>query len=77
MHLEKEVMPDLKRALELTKEGYQKGIYTYQEWFASRDALLQSQRSLINYREATLLNEALIEQWTGQSLKSFTFNLQD
>jgi len=77
LHLEKEVMPDLKRALELTKEGYQKGIYTYQEWFASRDALLQSQRSLINYREATLLNEALIEQWTGQSLKSFTFNLQD
>ena len=77
LHLEKEVMPDLKRALELTKEGYQKGIYTYQEWFASRDALLQSQRSLVNYREATLLNEALIEQWTGQSLKSFTFNLQD
>lgn len=77
LHLEKEVMPDLKRALELTKEGYLKGIYSYQEWFASRDAFLQSQRSLINYRETTLLNKALIEQWTGQSLKSFTFNIQD
>ncbi len=64
-HLNENVIPDLRQAMTLTLEGYQQGIYNYQEWIASREALIRTQARVIDLSETALINQALIEQWTG------------
>ncbi|QJR79409.1 TolC family protein [Alteromonas pelagimontana] len=64
-HLNKSIIPDLQQAMKLTLEGYEQGIYNYQEWLTSREALIRTQARVIDLSETALIHQALIEQWTG------------
>ncbi|AXR05571.1 TolC family protein [Salinimonas sediminis] len=66
-HINDIVLPDLKAATTLVLEGYQQGIYSYQDWITSTDALIRTREKVIEYSENALLNQSLIEQWTGLS----------
>lgn len=62
------VLPDLREALDLTRSAYEKGRYSYVEWQLAQRELLAAQRDLVDAATTALLNQALIEQLTGQSL---------
>ena len=66
--MQKQVIPDLERALELTRDAYEQGRYSYIEWQSAQRDLLASQRNLVDAATSALLNQALIEQLTGESL---------
>ncbi|MEJ6655615.1 MAG: TolC family protein [Pseudomonas sp.] len=67
--INKQIIPDLTEALSLTREGYERGRYSYLEWNAAQADLLSARHSLIETASSILLNQALIEQLTGQPLE--------
>ena len=68
--MQSEVIPDLERALGLTRDAYEQGRYSYIEWQSAQRELLTGQRNLVDAATRALLNQALIEQLTGESLVS-------
>lgn len=62
------VLPDLTRALELTQQAYERGRYSYVEWTAAQRELLSAREALVEAAATALLNQALIEQLTAQSM---------
>ena len=66
-HINDTVLPDLETATTLVLEGYQRGAYSYQDWIASRDALIRARAKVIELSESALVNQSLVEQWTGLS----------
>jgi len=68
--INKQIIPDLTEALRLTREGYERGRYSYLEWNAAQADLLSARLSLIETASSILLSQALIEQLTGQPLES-------
>lgn len=68
--MQSEVIPDLERALGLTRDAYEQGRYSYIEWQSAQRDLLTGQRNLVDAATRALLNQALIEQLTGESLVS-------
>lgn len=66
--LQDEIIPDLERALTITREGYDRGRLKYQDWIAAQQELLSAKQQLIETANAALLNQALIEQLTAEPL---------
>ncbi|MDZ7752931.1 MAG: TolC family protein [Gammaproteobacteria bacterium] len=66
--MQSRVLPDLSAALDLTRTAYEQGRYSYVEWRTAQRELLAAQRDLVDAATTALLNQALIEQLTGQSL---------
>ena len=64
------VLPDLSKALELTRQAYERGRYSYAEWIAAQRELLSAREALIDTAASALLNQALIEQLTAQSMNA-------
>ncbi|MCA1779756.1 MAG: TolC family protein [Xanthomonadaceae bacterium] len=62
------VIPDLHEALDLTRTAYEQGRYGYVDWQMAQRELLTAQRELVDAATTALLNQALIEQLTAQSL---------
>ena len=62
------VLPDLTRALDLTRKSYARGRYSYVEWTAAQRELLSAREALVEAATTALLNQALIEQLTAQSV---------
>ena len=62
------VLPDLTKALDLTRQAYERGRYSYVEWTASQRELLSAREALVEAAATALLNQALIEQLTAQSM---------
>jgi len=61
-------LPDRREALELTRTAYEQGRYGYVEWVTAQQELLAARRNRVDAATTALLNQALIEQLTGQSL---------
>lgn len=66
--LRSSVLPDLTKALELTRQAYERGRYSYLEWTAAQRELLLAREALVEAAATALLNQALIEQLTAQSI---------
>lgn len=64
------VLPDLSKALELTRQAYERGRYSYQEWVAAQRELLSAREALIDTAASALLSQALIEQLTAQPMNA-------
>ena len=62
------VVPDLTEALELTRDAYERGRYTYVEWISAQQELLSARQALVDAAATALLNQALLEQLTAQPL---------
>ena len=62
------VLPDLTKALDLTRQAYERGRYSYVEWTAAQRELLSAREALVEAAATALLNQALIEQLTAQSM---------
>ncbi|MFA7553247.1 MAG: TolC family protein [Spongiibacteraceae bacterium] len=56
------IIPNLASALSATQRAYEAGRYSYQDWIAAQQALLQAKKSLIESAAAASLNQATIEQ---------------
>ncbi|MDZ7791057.1 MAG: TolC family protein [Xanthomonadales bacterium] len=66
--LQSEVIPALTEALEQTRLAYERGRYSYLDWTAAQRELLEARRALADAAAEALLNQALIERLTAQSL---------
>ena len=66
--LQTDVIPALTEALSQTRAAWAQGRYTYLEWISAQRELLQARRALVDAAAEALLNQALIEQLTAQSL---------
>ncbi|WP_348680364.1 TolC family protein [Alcanivorax profundi] len=62
------VLPDLTKALDLTRQAYERGRYSYVEWTAAQRELLSAREALVEAAATALLNQALIEQLTAQPM---------
>lgn len=65
------VLPDLIKALDLTRQAYERGRYSYVDWIAAQRELLAARESLVDKAATALLNQALIEQLTAQSMTQY------
>ncbi len=63
-----ELLPALERALLETRKAYEHGRYTYVDWSAAQRELQAGQQLLIDAAVTALLNQALIEQLSGEAL---------
>lgn len=66
--LNEHVIPDLERALGITRDAYDRGRLKYQDWIVAQQELLDAKQQLIDTASAALLNQAVIEQLTAESL---------
>lgn len=66
--LKKQVIPDLEKALIITRESYERGRLKYQDWIAAQQELLSAKQQLIGTASAALLNQTLIEQLIAEPL---------
>ena len=66
--LQKDIIPDLERALTITQEAYDRGRLKYQDWIAAQQELLSAKQQLIETASAALLNQSVIEQLTAEPL---------
>lgn len=66
--LKKDIIPDLERALTITREAYDRGRLKYQDWIAAQQELLNAKQQLIETASAALLNQSVIEQLTAEPL---------
>lgn len=66
--LKQSVIPDLEKALTITREAYDRGRLKYQDWITAQQELLNAKQQLIETATAALLNQAVIEQLTAQPL---------
>lgn len=62
------VLPDLTKALDLTRQAYERGRYSYVEWTAAQRELLSAREALVDAAATALLNQALIEQLAAQPM---------
>ena len=62
------VIPDLEKALSLTRAAYDRGRLKYQDWIAAQQELLSAKQQMIESASAALLNQAIIEQLTDEPL---------
>lgn len=65
------VLPDLIKALDLTRQAYERGRYSYVDWIAAQRDLLAARESLVDKAATALLNQTLIEQLTAQSMTQY------
>lgn len=68
-----DVLPALEKALEQTRQAYERGRYSYVDWLSAQRELLDARMAVIDAAAAALLNQALIEQLTATPLTSETF----
>ena len=66
--LKQSVIPDLEKALTLTRKAYDRGRLKYQDWITAQRELLNAKQELIETAATALLNQAVIEQLTAQSM---------
>jgi cobalt-zinc-cadmium efflux system outer membrane protein len=66
--LESLVIPDLEKALLITRKAYDQGRLKYQDWITAQQELLSAKQQLIETAAAALLSQATIEQLTAESL---------
>lgn len=62
------VVPDLTEALDLTRQAYERGRYSYVDWVSAQRELLSARQALVDAAATALLNQALLEQLTAQPL---------
>ena len=63
-----QVIPDLKKALNITQLAYDRGRLKYQDWVAAQQELLSAKQQMIESASNALLNQAIIEQLTAEPL---------
>lgn len=63
-----DVLPALEKALEQTRQAYERGRYSYVDWVTAQRDLLDAHMAAIDAASTALLNQALIEQLTAQPL---------
>lgn len=68
-----EVLPALEKALEETRQAYERGRYSYVDWVTAQRELLDARMATIDAATIALLNQALIEQLTAEPLASEPF----
>ncbi|WP_299596920.1 TolC family protein [uncultured Microbulbifer sp.] len=66
--LRADIIPTLARAMSETEALYRAGRYSYQEWVAAREELLDARSALIQSATRALLAEAEMEQLTAEPL---------
>lgn len=66
--LQRNVIPQLSKALKLTKEAYDRGRLKYQDWIIAQEELLRAKKQLIEAASTALINQTLIEQLTAEPL---------
>jgi len=62
------VIPDLEKALTLTRAAYDRGRLKYQDWIAAQQELLSAKQQMIESASSALLNQTIIEQLTAEPL---------
>ena len=68
--LKQRIIPDLEKALSITRESYERGRLKYQDWIAAQQELLNAKQRLIETATEALLNQAVIEQLTAEPLSN-------
>jgi len=66
--LKERIIPSLQEALVETQSGYERGRFSYQEWLAARQELLESEYALITVAEQAQVHRAEIERLTAEPL---------
>lgn len=66
--LKERIIPRLQEALVETQVGYERGRFSYQEWLAARQELLESEYALINVAEQAQVHRVEIERLTAEPL---------
>ena len=66
--LQEQIIPKLNTSLEQTREGYQRGLYSYLDLLTVRQDLLNARRAVIEAATAALTYEDEIEQLTAEPL---------
>ena len=66
--LKQSVIPDLEKALTITRQAYDRGRLKYQDWITAQQELLNAKQQMIETATVALLNQAVIEQLTAQPL---------
>lgn len=67
--MESDVIPDLERALVVTRSGYEQGLLRYQELIIAEQQLLDARAAMISQATQAHQSLALIEQLTGMTLR--------
>lgn len=67
--MESGVIPDLERALVVTRSGYEQGLLRYQELIIAEQQLLDARAAMITQATQAHQSLALIEQLTGMTLR--------
>lgn len=67
--MESDVIPDLERALVVTRSGYEQGLLRYQELIIAEQQLLDARAAMITQATQAHQSLALIEQLTGMTLR--------
>ena len=65
MTLQDNVIPTLESALNLAREGYESGRYSYIEWVTTQQQLIDMQRTMIKAAGLVHLRSADLEALTG------------
>jgi len=68
--LKKDIIPRLEKALTSTQKAYELGKYSYLEWRAVQNELLDAQSALLEANLAAHLNRLEIERLTGAQITS-------
>ena len=66
--LKQNIIPDLEKALIITREAYERGRLKYQDLITAQQELLGAKQRLIETATAAMLNQAVIEQLTAEPL---------
>lgn len=72
--LNQRVLPALARAVELTRQSYERGRYSYIEWAGVQQDFLAAKLALIDAATEAHLQQALIEQLTAEPLIAPSFS---
>jgi outer membrane protein, heavy metal efflux system len=68
--LSQTVIPDLQKALSLSRSAYDLGRLRYQDWVSAQQELLQAKQHAVDAASAVLFNQALIEQLVAEPLNN-------
>lgn len=66
--LQQNILPNLQQALALTQQAYESGRYSYRNWLAAQQDLLEANHQLIQTAADAHNQQTMIEQLTGQAL---------
>lgn len=72
--INQEVLPLLEKAMQQTRQAYERGRYSYLDWMAAQHELLNARLASIDAASLALLNQALIEQLAAQPLAEADLN---